>query len=169
MHDGISLRSSLNDSLDILADDVEQNLSSPTANSLRKYLFEANLFTGARTNYYALNNSDICYTLETGKGNPITLCIIFQLIAHRLELEVTASNYPGHFLSRIYLNNKAHLVDCFNMGRLSPLRNCYPKTEISPEAKYAIQAAAPPRVILHRILRNMEHAFSLERNTKDAL
>ena len=170
MHDGITIRPSLHDSLDILAEDVEFRIPSLSSNKLRKYLFADHLFTGARTNYYALFNSDLCYALNTGKGNPITLCLIFQLIAQRHELEVSSSNYPGHFLSRIHLNNKAHLVDCYNMGRLIPVDELLTENkELSTEAKYAIKTEAPARAILHRILRNMEHSFSLEKKTKDAL
>ena len=110
MHDGITLRPSLHDAIDVLSEDVERRVSKLTVNKLRKYLFADNLYTGARTNYYALYNSDLCYTLSTGKGNPVTLCVIFQLVAQRLDLEVSSSNYPGHFLSRIHLNSKPMIL-----------------------------------------------------------
>lgn len=170
MHDGITLRASLHDSLDILADDIDSKISAPSPNKLRKYLFAKNLFTGARTNYYAIQNSDICYALETGKGNPITLAVIFLLIADRLNVEVTASNYPGHFLTRIMHKGEAHLVDCFNMGRLINVKELLEENKnISAEAKYAIHTPAPPSVILHRVLRNMEHSFSTSNQTENAL
>lgn len=169
MHDGITLRASLHDSLDLLADDIDAKINRLTPNKLRKYLFADHLYTGARTNYYALSNSDISYTLDCGKGNPITLAIIFLLIANRLEVDVTACNYPGHFLARIMHKGEAHLVDCYNMGRLINVRELLEENkEISTEAKYAIHTPAPPRVILHRVLRNMEHAFSVNRQLEDA-
>ena len=69
MHDGISLRSSLNDSLDILADD-SNSTCPPHREQSKKIPIREKHFTGARQ--CVLFNSDICYTLETGKGNPIT-------------------------------------------------------------------------------------------------
>lgn len=170
MHDGITLRPSLIDSLDVLAQDIDERIPDISVNKLRKYLFADHLFTGARTNYYSIQHSDICYTLDTGKGNPLTLCVLFQLVAHRLKLDVTASNYPGHFLSRITLGGVPHLVDCYNGGRLIEINELLDgHKELSPEAKFSIQAPAPPRVIIHRILRNMEHSFSLNKQTEDAL
>ena len=170
MHDGIALRSSLSDNLDILADDVERRIASLTVNKLRKYLFEDSLFSGPKEDYYALYHSDLCYALETGKANPISLCMIFQLVAQRLDLEVTACNYPGHFLARVHFDNKAHLVDCYNQGRLIPVEELLIENKtLSNEAKFAIHHPAPPRVILHRVLRNMEHAFHLQSKTEDVL
>lgn len=170
MHNGIFLRPSLHDGLDLLAEDAEQKISGLTANRLRRYLFTDHRFTGARTNYYALQNSDLSYTLDTGKGNPLTLCLIFQLVAARLDLEVSSCNYPGHFLSRVCISGRTHLVDCYNMGRLIPVDELQEENkDISAEAKYAIQTASSPRAILYRVLRNIERSFIEKKDLEDAV
>jgi hypothetical protein len=169
IHDGITLRPSIHDSLDLLADEVDQKVTELSPNKLRKFLFSNNLFTGARKNYYSLQHSDLGYALQTGKGNPITLCMIFQLVAQRLDQEVSASNYPGHFLSRIRLSGADHLVDCFNGGRLIPVQELEENKQISRKAKFAIHREASPRVILFRILSNVENSLLQTEATEDAL
>lgn len=170
MHNGISLRPSLHDALDLLAEEVERDNKGLSANRLRRYLFGDHRFTGARTNYYALQNSDLNYVLDTGKGNPISLCLIFQLVAARLGLEVTACNYPGNFLSRILISGRPHLVDCYNMGRLTSVDALLEdQKNLSAEVKYVIKTESSPRVILHRILKNMEGSFLKKNAMEDAV
>ena len=109
-------------------------------------------------------------TITKGKGNPISLCIIYQLVARRLGFNVTACNYPGHFFSRIYMGGQALLVDCFNLGKVIPITELLHNNKaMSEEAKFAIHNPAPPRVIMHRVLRNMEHSLTLEKSQEDVL
>ena len=149
---------------------MERDVKGLTANRLRLYLFGDHRFTGARTNYYALQNSDLNYVLDTGKGNPISLCLIFQLVAIRLELGVSACNYPGNFLSRISISGSPHLVDCYNMGRLTSVDALLKEGKnLSEKVKYVILTESSPRVILHRVLRNMEQAFLKKNEMEDAI
>lgn len=170
IHDGITLRASLPDQLDILAEYFLKESIVPSEENLRVYLFSNGKLSGNSSNYYDINNSDLSYTLKYGNGNPITLCIIYQLIANRTGLEVSCCNYPGHFLARMFLGKNAILVDCFNKGRLINVNELLNKENpISNEAKYAVYTPASPRVILHRVLRNMEHSFTIKKQLKDIL
>jgi hypothetical protein len=55
--------------------------------------------------------------LDTGLGNPISLCCLYRLLGQRFGLEIEGCNFPGHFLSRVTYRDKTWLVDCFNRGR----------------------------------------------------
>jgi len=168
LHDGISLRSSLTDMLDILADEALTKLEGPTANSLRRWLFEGNKFKGNKDSYYANENSDLTWVMENKTGNPISLACVFVLVARRLDLDVTGCNYPGHFLARIYLDGQPHLVDCYNKGKLIPVRELLDDhKEISDQAKAAIHQPCSHADFLLRILRNLEHSFALDIRTED--
>ena len=55
-------------------------------------------FTGNVDNYQSSSNSFINEVLESKKGNPIMLCIIYMLVAQHLKLPVFGINLPQHFM-----------------------------------------------------------------------
>ncbi|MEO1857787.1 MAG: transglutaminase-like domain-containing protein [Rubritalea sp.] len=169
LHDGVTLRPSLPDMLDMIAEDATVGLHHTTENNLRTWMFESGRFAGNKDNYYTPTNSDLSWCAETGLGNPISLALIYMLVARRLGLDVTGCNYPGHFLARIQLEGKPMLVDCFHKGRLIPVEEILSENKnISIYAKQAILTQAPLGHILLRILRNLEHSFSKLKYTEDA-
>ncbi len=169
LHNGVTLRPSLSDLLDIWAQDFLSQQKTPTADKLRIWLFESDRLQGDNENYYHPKNSDLAHVLETGKGNPISLATLFQLIAQRCELSVTTSNYPGHFLARITVENQPNLVDCFNSGRLIPIDKLLRENkEISREAKFAVLTDCPLGISLLRIVRNLEVSFLKQNHPEDA-
>lgn len=169
LHNGVSLRPSLSDSLDLWAEEFQAAHKTPTTNKLRIWLFEEQRLVGNKDDYYHPNNSDLAYSMEKGHGNPIGLATIFQLIAQRCNLEVTTSNYPGHFLARITEDGLPVLVDCFNQGRLIPIDKLLAENkEISREAKFAILTDCPLGISLLRMIRNLELSFKKLKRTEDA-
>ena len=65
LHDGVTLRPSLSDSLDMLADEVRQDLVAPSANDLRRWLFKTGRFKGDSQQADSLENYDICYVIDS--------------------------------------------------------------------------------------------------------
>ncbi|MFL5751920.1 MAG: transglutaminase-like domain-containing protein [Bacteroidia bacterium] len=61
-------------------------------------LFEIHGFGGNITNYHAPQNSFINVVLETKKGNPISLCVLYILIAKELGVPIYGINLPEHFI-----------------------------------------------------------------------
>lgn len=61
-------------------------------------LFEIHGFGGNITNYHAPQNSFINVVLETRKGNPISLCVLYILIAKELGVPIYGINLPEHFI-----------------------------------------------------------------------
>jgi len=160
-HDGISLRPTLSDTLDILTEEFSTaHTESADANTLREWLFAGGRFKGNKEQYYHPNNSDLCWVADTGLGNPISLTTLFMLVARRIDLDVTGSNYPGHFLARIFHNNETQLVDCFHKGKLISVKKILSEhKEISYKARTAIMQPTSLGDILTRFLRNIEHAL----------
>jgi regulator of sirC expression with transglutaminase-like and TPR domain len=72
---------------------------------LNKILFEINGFNGNTANFHAPQNSFINTVLESKKGNPLLLCIIYSLIAQQLDLPIYGVNLPEHFVLA-YQDNK---------------------------------------------------------------
>ncbi len=55
-------------------------------------------FSGNTTNFYSPGNSYINQVLETKKGNPITLSLLYSSVAQKLELPVYGVNLPLNYL-----------------------------------------------------------------------
>jgi regulator of sirC expression with transglutaminase-like and TPR domain len=77
---------------------------------LNHILFEVHQFSGNITNYHAPQNSFINNVLETKKGNPLMLSVIYMLICKELDIPVYGINLPQHFVLA-YLNDFANLMD----------------------------------------------------------
>lgn len=61
-------------------------------------MFDVHRFGGNTENYHAPENSYLNKVLENKKGNPLSLSIIYLLIAHQLNLPVFGINLPEHFV-----------------------------------------------------------------------
>jgi regulator of sirC expression with transglutaminase-like and TPR domain len=61
-------------------------------------MFDVHRYGGNTENYHAPENSFINKVLENKKGNPLSLSIIYLLIARQLNLPVFGINLPEHFV-----------------------------------------------------------------------
>ncbi|MCH2230748.1 MAG: transglutaminase-like domain-containing protein [Crocinitomicaceae bacterium] len=55
-------------------------------------------FSGNSKDYNSPMNSYLNTVLETRKGNPLSLCIIYSVIAQSLEMPIYGVNLPNHFV-----------------------------------------------------------------------
>ncbi|MBI5208435.1 MAG: hypothetical protein HY927_00515 [Elusimicrobia bacterium] len=69
-----------------------------TMQRLNVRLFRELGFTGNEENYYDPDNSFLNRVIETRRGIPVTLSVLYLLIARRLGLPVHGVGTPGHFL-----------------------------------------------------------------------
>jgi len=87
-----------------------------------KVFFEIYGFRGNVNDYHSPRNSFINTVLESKKGNPLSLSIIYMIVAQRLELPLSGINLPNHFvlgyidkpLSRLTGNSKSDVVFYIN-------------------------------------------------------
>ena len=157
LHDGLTLRPSLADSLDHLLDEVHGAKAGNSVDDLLRFLYKSERFTGNRAHYFSKENSDLVWVLQNTMGNPISLVSIFILIAYRLDLEVEGCNYPGHFLAWIPNGETPYLLDPFNRGRiLSPQQIMRDNRKISERAKRALAGPCALHSIVNRMLNNVE-------------
>lgn len=61
-------------------------------------LFDVYQFSGNTTNYHAPQNSYINNVLESKKGNPLLLSILYSVIAQGLNIPIYGVNLPEHFI-----------------------------------------------------------------------
>ncbi|MDX2360210.1 MAG: transglutaminase family protein [Crocinitomicaceae bacterium] len=55
-------------------------------------------FTGNSKDYHSPLNSFINTVIETRKGNPLSLCLLYSIIAQSLDLPIYGVNLPNHFI-----------------------------------------------------------------------
>jgi regulator of sirC expression with transglutaminase-like and TPR domain len=65
---------------------------------LNHIIYDVHGFTKNTKNFYSPQNSFINQVLETGKGNPISLAVIYSIIAQRLNLPIFGVNLPKNFI-----------------------------------------------------------------------
>src|SRR5437868_710613 len=85
---------------------------------LHDVLFEEEQFRGNQEDYYNTSNSYLPEVLRTKRGLPITLSLIYKVVAERLGLRAWGVGLPGHFICGVDLSGKIMLVDPFAGGRV---------------------------------------------------
>lgn len=55
-------------------------------------------FTGNSKDFHSPQNSFINVVMESKKGNPLSLCLIYSIIAQSLDMPVYGVNLPNHFV-----------------------------------------------------------------------
>ena len=79
--------------------EINENMTAlEQVNVINHVLFARHGFSGNTTNYHAPQNSFINSVLETKKGNPLSLGIIYMLLSQQLGWPVYGVNLPEHFV-----------------------------------------------------------------------
>lgn len=126
------------------------------ARRLAVHLFQSMGFSGNEANYYDPDNSCLSRVIDTRRGIPVTLSILYLLVAKRLKIPVYGVGAPGHFLLGFRDEGEPRFLDAFHQGRLLDVaeakrmlvRNGY---EFRPE----YLRPCGPRDILARMMRNL--------------
>lgn len=73
-------------------------------------------FRANTKNFHSPANSMINAVLETKKGNPISLCAIYLLLAQKMDLPVFGVNLPNLFILTYQLGEDSFYINVFNRG-----------------------------------------------------
>ena len=80
-------------------------------------VFFSKLKFGANTkNFHSPGNSMINVVLETKKGNPTSLCIIYMLVAQKLNLPISGVNLPNLYILVYKSEETQFYINVFNRG-----------------------------------------------------
>ncbi len=93
----------INDQIEAIRKDVwveiNNNLTALEKVKILNYiLFDLHKFTRNNTDFYSPQNSYINQVMETRKGNPISLSIVYLSVAWKLGLPVYGVNLPKNFI-----------------------------------------------------------------------
>ncbi|MEQ8474547.1 MAG: transglutaminase-like domain-containing protein [Marinoscillum sp.] len=83
---------------------------------LNSVLFNRFKFRANTKNFHSPANSMINAVLESKKGNPISLCSVYLLIAKKLELPVYGVNLPNLFILTFKNETAEFYINAFNKG-----------------------------------------------------
>lgn len=136
-------------------------------------LFDELGFTGDSEDYYNPFNSYLPLVMETRKGNPISLALVYREVMRRAGLTVYGVNAPGHFMAAVKDSDNGPLmyVDPFGGGRLMSEEEIYTLIEqitgsSIPHTDQMLPLATP-RQWLHRMLQNLANIFAREDRNDD--
>lgn len=97
--------------------DMKDDLSPTDQIKLLNNAIFNKLKFGANTkNFHSPSNSMINSVLESKKGNPISLCVIYMHIAQRLKLPVYGVNLPNLFILTYKIEGVQFYINVFNKG-----------------------------------------------------
>jgi regulator of sirC expression with transglutaminase-like and TPR domain len=85
---------------------------------MHDYLFDELQFKGNTTDFYNPLNNYLPSVIETRLGLPITLSMIYKMVAQRLGLRSWGVGLPGHFLAGIEVDGVSMLIDPYAGGRV---------------------------------------------------
>jgi regulator of sirC expression with transglutaminase-like and TPR domain len=125
------------------------------------YFFTELKFTGDETNFYDPDNSYINRVLDRRRGNPISLSVVYLLVARRLKLPVAGIGLPGHFVCRFQSSRHEIYIDPFRRGRLLTKSDCV-KYVMQLRHRFDESCLAPvsARRILLRICANLHQIYT---------
>jgi len=161
--------------LQAMADEVSSRVQGRQPQALLAHLhdtlFVDHGFRGNAEDYYNADNSYLSRVLETRNGIPITLCLIYKVVAERIGFHVEGVNAPGHFLARVISEDDTMIVDPFFLGSVLTEAESFERVEeVSGRAvprSDQYLAAATHSQWLSRMLVNLQHVFATQERRVD--
>jgi len=135
-------------------------------------LFDRLHFEGNESDYNNPFNSYLPIVMETRRGIPITMVLIYRELMRRLGLAVHGVNAPGHFLAAVEdpVSDELMYIDVFHGGRLLSRDEAFDIIEqvVGPVPRTEqMMPLASPEQWLSRMLRNLEQLFARQHRAAD--
>jgi len=122
---------------------------------LNSVIFGKLKFSANTKNFHAPGNSMINVVLQSKKGNPISLCMIYMIIAQKLELPVYGVNLPNLFILTYKTKDIQFYINAFNRGLI------FSKSDVD---SYLEDLQLSPRDIFYQPCENLEIIKRIFRN-----
>ena len=125
------------------------------------HVFFSKLKFGSNTkNFHAASNSMINVVLESRKGNPITLCCIYMIVAQRLNMPVYGVNLPNLFVLTYKKDAVQFYINVFNKGLVFMRSDIdHYIAQLNIKTNDSFYQPCSNLDILRRVLRNLTLAF----------
>ncbi|MGM0580846.1 MAG: transglutaminase-like domain-containing protein [Bacteroidota bacterium] len=123
-------------------------------------LFTKLKFRANTKNFHSPNNSFLKSVLESKKGNPISLSVVYMLVAEKLGLPIYGVNLPNLFIITYKSKEVQFYVNAFNRGLIfskKDIDNYLANLNLTPKSIYYEPCSNED--IIKRVLRNLIMAF----------
>ncbi len=141
--------------------------------ALNQFFYKDLGFAGNVNDYYASDNSFIHRLVETRRGIPISLAVLWLELAQGMGLEAKGVNFPGHFLIKISLPVGQAVMDpmsgqSFSREDLVEMLEPYRLAgDVGADFEIPLGLylqAAPSRDVLVRMLRNLKEIYKSQKH-----
>ncbi len=122
---------------------------------INNLLFNKMKFRANTKNFHSPANSMINAVLESKKGNPITLCVVYMIIAQRLGLPIYGVNLPNLFILIYKSESITFYINAFNKGLI------FSKEDID---HYLEHLNIPPQELFYEPCTNIDIVLRCLRN-----
>jgi len=140
---------------------------------LNEFFYDIYGFRGNTTNYQSPQNSYLNNVMESKKGNPLSLGIIYSVIAHHLSIPLYGVNLPHHFVLA-YMeegtdiltsqeekkSNVLFYINVFNFGNVftdKEMNVFIKKLDVKPSSSFFMPCSNIDIIV--RIVHNLMHSY----------
>jgi regulator of sirC expression with transglutaminase-like and TPR domain len=153
-----------------LCDAVRATADGPEPSSIRialhQVLFDELGYSGDSDKYYHALNSYVGAVLNSRRGLPITLSLIYKMVGEGAGLQIAGVNAPGHFMVRVRTETGWQIVDPFYDGELLSREQVFDRLDriaqrLLPRTDDLL--ASPTHLQwLYRLIGNLRQLFTTE-------
>jgi len=136
---------------------------------INRVLFHELGYVGNVEHYNDPRNSFFNQVLERRKGIPVTLSILYILVADRCGIRLDPIGVPGHFMIGCFEEGKPFFIDSFQRGLLRSPDEVFTlirRSNLIPKVRDL--APTPVREVLCRCCRNLAQHFTAARDFVNA-
>lgn len=139
---------------------------------VHRVLFDEEGFFGNHHNYYLSVNNYVPFVLSSRRGVPVSLCLIYKIVAELAGLRTQGINAPGHFLVRVAVNNNWMIIDPYFGGRTLNRNEAFQRVEDVTGGKIIRSSGrflpvARNHQWIRRLLSNLQTGFRRQDRQED--
>lgn len=126
---------------------------------LNSVIFNKLKFGANTKNFHSPGNSMLNVVLQTRKGNPISLCVVYMLVAQKLNLPVYGVNLPNLFVMTYKKDDVQFYINAFNRGLIfskKEIDEYLTNLRLAPNDKF--YEPCENLDIVARVLRNLSNS-----------
>ncbi|WP_114747705.1 transglutaminase-like domain-containing protein [Pleomorphovibrio marinus] len=127
---------------------------------INNVLFNDLKFSANTKNFHSPGNSMLSNVLDSKKGNPISLCAVYILVANKLGLPIYGVNLPNLFVLTYTTESLTFYINAFNKGLIftkQDIMNYLDHLKLEPRKEFFEPCGSLE--IIRRTLRNLNYAF----------